>query len=146
MKVILLRDVAKIGRRFEIVSVPDGYAQNKLIPQKDAEPATPANVKRVEEKAKLMNLSKAGEVTTVKEIADLLTKDPLVVKMEANDQGHLFQSVHVSDVVSAAKARDINLPEQFVKMDTVIKAVGLAEVTLVANDYKTNVSISVVAK
>lgn len=146
MKVILLRDVAKIGKRFEIVNVPDGYAQNKLIPQKDAEPATPANVKRVEEKAKLANLSKAGEVTTVKEIAILLEKSPLIVEMEANEQGHLFQSVHVSDIVSAAKSRDINLPEQFVKMDSAIKSVGLTKITLAANDYKTSVSISVVAK
>ena len=47
MKVILLQDVAKIGRRFEIVEVPNGLAQNKLIPQKLATEATDGNVKRV---------------------------------------------------------------------------------------------------
>ena len=39
MKVILLQDVAKIGRRSEVVEVPDGYAQNKLIPKGMAQPA-----------------------------------------------------------------------------------------------------------
>ncbi len=48
MKVILLQDVAKIGRRYSIVEVNDGYALNQLMPKKLAEPATPANVARVE--------------------------------------------------------------------------------------------------
>ncbi len=47
MKVILLRDVAKIGKRYEVANVPDGFALNKLIPQGDAQAATPDNVKRV---------------------------------------------------------------------------------------------------
>ena len=59
MKVILLRDVAKIGRRFEIVEVPDGYALNKLIPKKDAEAATPANVKRIQQNKDRTNANKA---------------------------------------------------------------------------------------
>ena len=48
MKVILLQDVAKIGKRFETVDVPDGYALNMLIPKRMAEPATPENLKRVD--------------------------------------------------------------------------------------------------
>ena len=48
MKVILLKDVAKIGRRFEIKEVPDGYALNKLIPKNMAQFATPENIKRIE--------------------------------------------------------------------------------------------------
>ena len=47
MKVILLQDVAKIGRRFDIVEVPSGYGMNKLIPQGMAKPATPENVKAI---------------------------------------------------------------------------------------------------
>jgi peptidylprolyl isomerase len=48
MKVILLQDVAKIGKRFEVANVPDGYALNQLIPKRMAEPATPANMKKIE--------------------------------------------------------------------------------------------------
>ena len=48
MKVILLR-WAKIGRRYTVVEVPDGYALNKLIPKKKmAEQASPANLKKIE--------------------------------------------------------------------------------------------------
>ena len=40
MKVILLRDVAKLGRRFAVVEVPDGFALNQLIPKGMAEAAS----------------------------------------------------------------------------------------------------------
>ncbi len=47
MQVILLQDVAKIGRRFDVVNVADGYGLNKLIPQGMAKPATPENIKKI---------------------------------------------------------------------------------------------------
>ena len=46
MKVILLRDVAKIGKRFEVKEVPTGHALNFLIPKKLAEPATTEALRR----------------------------------------------------------------------------------------------------
>ena len=47
MKVILLQDVAKIGKRSDLVEVPDGYAMNQLIPKRMAETATAQNKKRI---------------------------------------------------------------------------------------------------
>ena len=47
MKVILLKDVAKIGRRHEVAEVPDGYALNMLIPKGLAKAGTPENIKKL---------------------------------------------------------------------------------------------------
>ncbi len=103
MKVILLRDVAKIGKRFEIVDVPDGYALNKLIPRKDAEAAIPVNVKRVLNMRQKGLSDKEGVIVAIKKMVADLSETPLQVPMQANEQGHLFQSVHASDVVEAAE-------------------------------------------
>ncbi len=46
MRVILLRDIARLGRKGEIKDVPDGHAFNFLIPGKHAVPATAENTKR----------------------------------------------------------------------------------------------------
>ena len=89
MKVILLRDVAKIGKRYEVVNVPDGFAQNKLIPKGDAQAATPDNLKRVLNMRAKGASDKAAELSSIKAMVDSLAEAPLEVPMQANEQGHL---------------------------------------------------------
>ena len=48
MKVILLDDVQKLGRRGEVRDVSDGYARNFLIPKKLAVKATAGELKKAE--------------------------------------------------------------------------------------------------
>jgi large subunit ribosomal protein L9 len=146
MKVILLRDVAKIGRRFEIVEVPDGFALNKLIPQKDAEPASPANVKRIQEKNKNSKLVVEGEVASIKAIHLACVEAPLIIEMEANEQGHLFQSVHAGDIVASAKARSLIIPLNFLRLKESIKSLGDHDVELVAQGESLALPIKVIAK
>ena len=52
MKIILIKDVKKIGRKYEIKEVADGYALNALIPYGLAVPATPNYLKGMEERKK----------------------------------------------------------------------------------------------
>ena len=146
MKVILLRDVARIGKRFEIKEVPDGFALNKLIPACDAEPATPANVKRVMEKHKNDVRSRDLEVSSGKAIAEACAALPLSIAMEANDQGHLFQAVHASDIVKAAALRSLVIPEASLKLTTPIKSIGAHTVTLHTPAKDFEVALIVTAK
>ena len=46
MKIILLQDVPKVGKKWEVKNVADGFAQNALIPKKLAEVATPSALAR----------------------------------------------------------------------------------------------------
>ena len=48
MKVLLIKDVYKLGRAGDIKKVADGFGRNFLIPQGKAAPATPANIKAFE--------------------------------------------------------------------------------------------------
>ncbi len=146
MKVILLRDVAKIGKRFEIKEVPDGYALNKLIPKKDAEAATPVNVKRIQERNKkdLASNDLAREKAGV--ISEACSKEPLIIEMEANEQGHLFQGVRASDVVNSAKARQLSLSETQLQFASPVKSLGMSEVFLIVGSEKFTVPLNVVAK
>ncbi len=146
MKVILLRDVAKIGKRFEIVSVPDGYALNKLIPQKDAEPANPTNIKRINQRKNRLEASLETQSAELKLIADKINAEPLVISVEANEQGHLFQAVHVSDVVDSAKARGIALSTDVVVVNSTIKEIGEHKISLKNKSLYLEVPIKVQVK
>ena len=48
MKIILIEDIATLGRRGEVRDVADGYARNYLLPQKLALHATASNMKNLE--------------------------------------------------------------------------------------------------
>jgi large subunit ribosomal protein L9 len=146
MKVILLRDVAKIGRRFEIKEVPDGYALNKLIPKKDAEPATPINVKRIMARTKSVAATKEGELAEAKAVSAACALEPLQIAMEANEQGHLFQAIHTKEVVRTAAARGLRLDEATLSIPTPIKVVGTHHVVLTVAHTIFDLAIEVVAK
>jgi len=131
MKVILLRDVAKIGSRHTVVEVPDGFALNQLIPKKWAEPATPANLKKIATQREVHTIQhklKEDQFTTA---VLALEATPLqIVVAQANEQGHLFKALHESDVVSAAKERGITLLPTQVQITTPLKSLGKHEVVL----------------
>ena len=146
MKVILLRDVAKIGRRYEIVEVPDGLALNKLIPKKDAEAATPANVKRIQQNKDRTNASKAETAAEIKATVDNLNQEKLNISMEANDLGHLFQAVNVRDVAKSAKDRGFNLPDDTIVITEPIKSIGEHQIYIKNQDEKLPLTIIITSK
>lgn len=146
MKVILLRDVAKIGRRYEIVEVPDGYALNKLIPKKDAEPATPVNVKRVLNMKQNDKNNKEGVIASLKKVVEDLSGTPLEVSMQANEQGHLFQGVNANDVIEAAKARGVSISKEYIVIENPIKSTGVNKISLKGQGETFALEINVVAK
>lgn len=146
MKVILLRDVAKIGRRYEIVTVPDGFAQNKLIPKGDAQAATPDNVKRVMNMREKNLADKTSALESLKKIAAVINQDPLVISAQANAQGHLFKGVRAEDVMAAAAKRGISIPKEYLVVDNHLKSVGQHEVSLKIQGEVFTFTINVVAK
>ncbi len=146
MKVILLRDVAKIGKRYQVVEVPDGFALNKLIPKKDAEAATPANLKRVQNMSLKNTSDKASILAALKKITVDLSEELLAVPMQANNQGHLFQSVHTDDVVAAAARRGVAIPKTYISFAQPIKSTGEHQVLLKDQGETFILPIMVVAK
>lgn len=147
MKVILLQDVAKIGRRGEVAEVPNGYAQNKLIPQGMAKPATAVNLKQVAALHAQASTAQADSEASFKEMADKLKDTVIALAQEANEKGHLFQAVKVDDIVAAAAAQGITVPPQSVVLAQPIKDVGTHEIELSHGDAMTaTLQLEVTAK
>lgn len=143
MKVILLRDVARLGKRSSIIEVPDGFALNKLIPQGMAQPATPENVKRVQAKAKEAALHSERDATNLKAIADGLRQNPLFIPVEANAQDHLFKTIRPSDISAALKGRGILLEETHIITPEPIKSLGTHTIHIVGGAVKESVPITI---
>ncbi len=146
MKVILLQDVAKIGKRSSVVSVPDGYAINQLIPKKMAEPATPANLKRNQQQAAIAAATKEADGARYAAAIQALTGKDIVVQAEANEQGHLFQAIHESAIASSATSVGIDIDTRMITVPSSIKSLGKHEVHLVEGQNRHAFMIDVIKK
>ncbi len=147
MKVIFLKDVPKIGRKYEIKDVPQGFAQNSLIPRKLAVPATPEHVRRVEkERAALLSTEKEKEAH-VNELLARTTDEPLRMVLPANEKGHLFKGVHVADILSAISMQyGIQLSEREVTLKNPLKDVGTYAVDVHMGARKGTCTVIIEAK
>src|SRR4051812_1182523 len=110
MKVILLSDIAKVGRRFEVKDVSSGHALNFLIPKGLALSATQDAMKRVAtDKARHDGEKKVQEELLAKNLEGL---DGLVLEVseKANAKGHLFAGLHGVEIAKElSKQKHIEL-------------------------------------
>lgn len=145
MQVILLQDVAKIGRRFDEVDVPNGYALNKLIPQGAAVPATPEQKKRVAAMATKSQLVKQAGAEQFAAAKAVLAEKALTIAKEANEQQHLYEAIHARDIVAAAAAVGAVLVESQVIFTEPVKSLGEHEVTIREGDASFTLTLIVEA-
>jgi large subunit ribosomal protein L9 len=124
MKVILLRDVAKLGKRFAVAEVSDGFALNQLIPKGMAEAATPENLKRVGARIEKQQTTKENSEAEFTVALATLVETSLSIAVEANAQGHLFKGVKAADIAAAAAARGHAIPVDSIQLREPIKALG----------------------
>ena len=147
MKVILLQDVAKIGRRFDIVEVPSGYGMNKLIPQGMAKPATSENVKAINAQSAKTEATRAAGDEAFTTMLEAVKETALKVAVEANEEGRMFQALKVGAIVEAVKAATgTEVSDSQVVIKTPIKEVGEHTVEFASGSVNVSVPLTVVAK
>jgi len=147
MKVILLQDVAKIGRRFEVVEVPGGYGMNKLIPQGMARPATPENLKAIQAQSAKNDADRAAGDEAFAAVVAAVKETSLQTVVEANEEGRMFQALKIAAVIEAIQEQvGSTVTEAQVVIKTPIKEIGEHTVELVSGGTSVPVAITVVAK
>jgi large subunit ribosomal protein L9 len=133
MKIILLKDIPKVGRKYDTKEISDGYALNLLIPKGLAVSATPDVVKRIElEKARDEGEKKVKEELLLKNLSQL---DGVTITMteKANDKGHLFAGVHKLEIIPAIeKQTRLQIAPEHIVLEKPIKEVGVHEVQIKA--------------
>ena len=144
MKVILLQDVAKIGKRSQLVEVPDGYARNQLIPKGMAEAATAVNKKRIERMQAEAESNAAQAEANYKKSLEALRATPIKIEAAVNEEGGLFKAVSEKDIAEAAGTAGVEVSEAMLLVGEPIKSVGEHEVTLVYGEQKETFTIEVI--
>ncbi|MDO9578031.1 MAG: 50S ribosomal protein L9 [Candidatus Cloacimonadales bacterium] len=144
MKIILTKDVKKLGEAGNIVKVADGYARNFLFPQKLAVPATKHNLSKVEAIKKEAEAEKLAMESKYHELVKQLADVELIFVRKADENEHLFGSVSETDIVKALAEKDIELHRSFIKMEKHLKEIGSFEVEIdFTSDIKTTLKVKV---
>ena len=123
MKIILLQDEKKLGKKGDIIEASEGYARNYILPKKIGVEASSKNLndlklhKANEEKVAQENLDAAKALAT-----ELETKQ-VVVKIKAGEGGRTFGSVSSKEIGIEIDKKKIQLPES-------LKNFGSYEVTV----------------
>ncbi len=141
MKVILLTNVPKLGKIYEVKDVNDGFARNFLIPSKKAEMATPAKIASLEENRKKHEEQATTQRAVFTDNIKALEGKTLTLSEKANDQGHLFAAIRQGEIVSAiADQLGTTLTPELVLMEGSLKEVG--EHTIIVGDADTKATIT----
>lgn len=147
MKVILQREVDKLGAPGDIVEVKDGYGRNFLIPRGMAVLATKGGTRHAERltKANQDRIQKAR--VGVEAAAAALAATPLQISARAGEDGRLFGSVTAADVADALAAAGTTVDRKNVRLDEPIRSVGAHEVQVhLEHDVNATVTVEVVAE
>lgn len=101
MKVLLVKDVYKLGRAGDVKKVADGYGRNFLIPQGFAVLATEGAMKHIQRIKAQAEVRRATQNNELKGVADLIKEVILTFAAKAGDTGKLYGSITTQDIATA---------------------------------------------
>lgn len=129
-QLLLLEDLANVGRKGDLVKVKPGFARNYLIPQKKAIIADRSVIKiqarlKEERSKQAIQDKKEAEETKAKLEHLLITH---IVKVDPD--GHMYGSVSAKHIVDLLAQEGIEISRRMVSIDQSIKKIGIYTVQL----------------
>lgn len=146
MRIILQREVEKLGVPGDIVNVKDGYARNYLLPRGLAIPASKGAVKHADRLRDAHDSRVEKARAEAQDLVAQLSKTRLRVVSKAGEDGKLFGSVtaqHLADELTTAVGQPID--RKRIHLDEPIRSLGTHEVEVhVPPDLDAKVTVEVV--
>ncbi len=123
-KVVVLEKFKKNWEIGSVVSVKDGYARNYLIPSGKAKFATKQNIEEIKNLEESL-LKKDNENKSIaNDTASKINNLKFSKEIAAKDNGELYGSLSVGDIVTFLEENDINIQKKFIKLGNKIKTIG----------------------
>ncbi len=124
MDIILLKNLDKVGRKFDIVKVKDGYGRNFLIPQGLAIVANKVNRNNLDSFKRQETAKLNKQLDVFKSVAAKVKGQLLTISTKVGNSGKIFGSVTNIQIANALRdqlgieveRRDIIMPDDHVKM------------------------------
>ena len=129
MKVILLGELRGKGGEGDIVEVAQGFAENYLFPNGIAQPATPGNIKQLEERRHNIEKREAQRIADAEALKAQIDGKLVVVDARIGEEGQLFGSVTTTMIADAIEQQlGVEIDRKRVGKGQTIKTAGVHQV------------------
>lgn len=124
MLVILLKDVDKIGKKFEVKEVKDGYARNFLIPQGLAKQATKEAITWLEMQKETEEKKAEESLKKIQDVASAVDDQEVVIQVQVGGEDQLFESVTSQKISDKLKELGFDIKKSQIELSQPIKEIG----------------------
>jgi large subunit ribosomal protein L9 len=124
MKVILLQDIEKTGKKFEVKDVADGFAKNHLFPKKLAQPATKNALIWAQTQREIAAKATEKELQEMQAKAGSLDGREFSLTVKVGDQNQLFESINSQKIAEVLKEQNFDIDKKQIELKEPIKDLG----------------------
>ncbi len=145
IELLLIQSVDNLGKQGDVVEVKTGYANNYLLPQGLATIASEHHKRMVDKHRVKLQEIEQSRLKDLKDLAKVVAKQSVTIEANANEEGHLYGSVSATEIVAALKQNEITLSEDQIRLEGVLKELGLYTVRVhLHQDIETELKVWVV--
>ena len=130
MKVILLKDVKKQGKKDDIINVSDGYAKNYLIKNNLAVPYTKTSQSILQNELDKRAKNEESFIKECEEIKKKLANVTLTFKVKTGTNDKVFGTISTKQIADKLNTLGFNIDKKKIKLDYPIDTLGISEVTI----------------
>ena len=123
-KVVVIEKFKKNWDIGSVVSVKDGYARNYLIPNGKAKIATKQNIEDIKLNEQNLIIKDSENKSNAETTAQSINSLKFTKEIAAKDNGELYGSLSISDIVTFLNDNNISIQKKSIKLGNKIKTIG----------------------
>ena len=124
MEVILRENIINLGSIGDKVKGKDGYGRNYLLRQGKALRFNKENLEIVNKRKSELNKKNIEQKNKFIQVSKLINNKTFIFKRESKENGELYGSLNVSDIVTFLSENELNIQKKYVKLGNKIKTIG----------------------
>lgn len=142
MKVVLIKDTEKLGKRGDVKEVAEGFARNFLFPEKYAVVATVQAIRDASRIKHEIQKQKHKKKASLQSLSGVLQGYSLEISAKAGPAGQLYGGISAQQISKALRNQNMNVEEKRIRT-LHIKTLGTHKVVIDCGEGKV-VSINVI--